>query len=417
MTTNKAICKRLTSLFLAYALIVIVSSCGDDGMSLSGEEVPRTSLPRVTLTTANHVEITRKVIEAELVVESPFGTIDMTRPVTVKGRGNTSWWDSPKKSYTFFLNEDDAVLSMNEGKSWALIANYKDATMIRNDIAMYMGREMSRLEYTPDSRFVDLILNGRYWGVYQVLESIDAAIKRVNVGDDGFILEIDGKARYDDAVFYTTRLPEMPFNIKFPETKEGDDNYIFARDYVQKAEDCLFSDNFLDEERGYRQYIDMESFVEWYLINEICKNTDAAFYTSCYFSLSRGGKLKMGPLWDFDLAFGNHYVGGSINDAEHFYFKDKGWFARLFEDPAFVSLVKSRFNDYYTNRQQIYDRIDEDSRQLSSSLVWNNKVWYCLCNSSSSESKVLSVYADRIQLLKSWIEQRMNSLKAEIEVL
>lgn len=404
-------------MLLAYAAIAIVSSCGDESISLSGEEVPRTSLPRVTLTTANNEEITRKTINAEIMMESASGTINMSKPVTVKGRGNISWWDAPKKSYTFFLKEGDGVLSMDKGKSWALIANYKDATMIRNDIAFYIGREMSLLDYTPDSRFAELILNGRYWGVYQVSETIDAAANRVDVGDDGFILEIDGKARYDDVVFHTTRLPEMPFNIKYPETKEGDENYTFARDYVQKAEDALFSDDFLDEERGYRQYIDMPSFVEWYLVNEICKNTDAAFYTSCYFSLARGGKLKMGPVWDFDLAFGNHYVGGSINDPEHCYFMDKGWFARLFEDPSFVSMVKSRFDDYYTNRQKIYDRIDEDCRLLSSCLVWNNKIWGCICNSSSSENDVLSAYRNRIQILKSWIERRMNNLKEEIEKL
>lgn len=404
-------------MLLAYAAIAIVSSCGDESISLSGEEVPRTSLPRVTLTTANNAEITRKTINAEIKMESASGTIDISKLVTVKGRGNISWWDAPKKSYTFFLKEGDGVLSMNKGKSWALIANYKDATMIRNDIAFYIGREMSLLDYTPNSRFAELILNGRYWGVYQVSETIDAAANRVDVGDDGFILEIDGKARYDDVVLNTTRLPEIPFNIKHPETKEGDENYNFARDYVQKAEDALFSDDFLDEERGYRQYIDMASFVEWYLVNEICKNTDAAFYTSCYFSLTRGGKLKMGPVWDFDLAFGNHYVGGSINDPEHCYFKDKGWFARLFEDPSFVSMVKSRFNDYYTKRQKIYDRIDEDCRLLSSCLVWNNKIWGCICNSSSSENEVLSAYHNRIQILKSWIEKRMNSLKEEIEGL
>lgn len=403
-------------MLLAIAVTCFVCSCDDDGMLLWSDEVPTTNLPRVSLTTAGQADITRKMLDAEIVVENVSGGTDYSGSVMVKGRGNVSWWAYPKKSYTFFLKENVGLLSMEKGNTFALIANYYDATMIRNDVAMYMGREMSRLEYTPDCRYADLVLNGRYMGVYQVFETIDVAAHRVNVGDDGFILEIDGKARYDDILFYTTRIG-TPFNIKYPETTENSADYIFIRDFVQQAEDALYSSDFLDVERGYRQYFDMESLVEWYLVCEITKNADAAFHTSCYLSLARGGKLRMGPLWDFDLAFGNYDAGGNVNDPLHCYFKDKGWFVRLFEDPAFVSMVKSRFNDYYVGRQKIYDRIDEDSKLLASRMVWNNKVWGTLCKSSSSEERVLSAYSEQIERLKGWIETRMNSLKEEIDRL
>ncbi len=417
MTKNIKMLQIWTVMLLALATTAIFSSCGDDGYILSSDEVPLTNLPRVSLSTANNEEITRKITYADILVENAEGTTLFAGPVTVNGRGNTTWWENPKKSYEFFLDDKRPLLSMGEGVSWVLLANYNDATLIRNDVAMFMGREMGHLDYTPDSRFVDLILNGRYWGVYQMLEPVEVSENRVDVGNDGFLIEIDGKARYDDPIFYTTRLAGAPFNIKYPETMEGDENYAFIKDFVQKAEDALHSPDFLDEERGYRKYIDVDSFVEWYLVNEISKNIDAAFYTSCFFSLVRGGKLKMGPLWDFDSAFANNKSGGRINDPKHAYFKDKGWFARLFEDPAFVAKVKSRFNEYYSNRQMIYDRIDQDAMLLSSRMVWDNKVWGRLCDSSSSENSVLSEHAERIQLLKGWIEERMRNLKAEMDAL
>ena len=405
-------------LFLfAWAVIFFLNSCEDEGYSLSEDEVPRSNLPRVTVATPNQAEITRKIIHANISIENAAGMPEMASPMTIKGHGNTSWWEYPKKSYTLFFERSTPLLSMPEGLSWVLMANSKDVTLLRNDIAMFMGREMSHLDYTPDSRFTDLILNGRYWGIYQVFEALEVSPNRVDVGEDGFLLEIDDKARYDETIFFSTHLPSVPFNIKYPETIENDENYLFIKNYVQKAEDALYSNNFMDEDKGYRHYMDIDSFVDYYLINEISKNADAAFHTSCFLSLARGGKLKMGPLWDFDSAFGNYTSEDNVNSPDCSYCRDKGWFARLFQDPMFVALVKARFNDYYMQRQLIYEHIDEMSGLLADQIVWNNKVWGRLCHSSSSESKVLSVYAERVQFIKDWIERRMKSLKAELDEL
>ena len=242
----------------------------------------------------------------------------------------------------------------------------------------------------------------------------------MNVGDDGFLLEIDAKAASDEITFRTTHIGQ-PINIKDPDVVEGDDNYNYVKDFLEKADAALFADNFTDEAEGYKKYLDMDSFVEWYLVNEISKNNDAVFYTSCYMNLKRGGKLKMGPLWDFDVAFGGYWDnerGQTIaNVPENFYIKDVAWYARLFQDPVFVSKVKERFNDYYANKQMIYDHIDATATLLLDQVVEDNKLWGTITEKSASTEEVKAAYLEKVTYLKTWIGQRLEWLNTNINAL
>ena len=174
--------------------------------------------------------------------------------------------------------------------------------MVRNQTAFYMGK-LSYLEYTPQFHFVELFLNGQYHGTYMVGDKLKIGKNRVNVGDEGFLLEVDERAEEENGVFFRTDSLRQPINIKDPDVNYDDVNYVYIMDYVRSAEKVLFSENFKDKDNGWRKYMDIVSFVDWYLINEIVKNGDAAFYTSTYMNLKRGDKLKMGPLWDFDTSF------------------------------------------------------------------------------------------------------------------
>ena len=195
------------------------------------------------------------------------------------------------------------MLGEHKDKAWVLLGNYADKTMLRNSTAFYMG-EISNLDYTPKAHFVELMLNGRYQGTYQLCEKLKRSKHRVDVGDDGFLLEIDDNYLPEDAVFRTPNL-KRPVNIKSPSVETGSEDYNYVKDFVTTAENALYSTNFTDPENGWQKYMDMDSFVDWYLICEIARCNDAVFFTSCYMNLTRGGKLKMGPIWDFDTAFGN----------------------------------------------------------------------------------------------------------------
>ena len=178
----------------------------------------------------------------------------------------------------------------------------------------------------------------------------------------------------------------------------------------------LYSDYFLDTNKGYRKYFEVNSIVDWYLINEIAKNIDAAMQTSCYLYFRRGGKVKFGPIWDFDVAFGNYVHGNpevndSVNRPDGFCIKNARWFERFFLDPQFVKSVKRRFSDYYDNRQKIYDYLDLRASFVIEEIYHDNMVWGKVCDIYADEEKVKTVYKEKVDFLKNWLEDRFLWLK------
>lgn len=401
-------------LFLICVLSCLVS-CSDDQVEIPGSDISYTGIPIVSIQTPEQVAVKRQYVQHSILnITYSSDLMFLSGEIMIKGRGNTSWV-YPKKPYSFMQANGPQPAA-----SWVLLANYDDKSLMRNDVAFFMGREMSSLDFTPRFWFADFILNGQYEGVYQIGEGIDVGADRVDVGEDGILLEVDGKSRYHEVTFSTTRLTH-PINIHYPEVLEGSAEYNEIRSYVQKAEDALFAENFTDEKDGYRKYFDIDSFVEWYIINEIAKNVDAAFFTSCFIHLRKGGKLKMGPLWDFSMAFGGHKdneFGRTVaNVPENFYLRNVRWYARLFQDPVFVAKVKERFNHYFSHRQMIYDRIDVDCQLLLHKVYLDNRLWGRLCDKNASEKKVESAYQTHVEDMKEWIEKRMQWLKTNIDAL
>lgn len=334
--------------------------------------------------------------------------------VRIKGRGNSTW-SLPKKPYKLKFDKKQSLLGEPKDKEWVLLANYTDKTSIRNELAFFMSR-MSQLEYTNRTHFVELVLNNVYVGTYQLGEQLKISKDRVDVGGDGYLLEIDAKAAADDVTFNVKHISK-PINIKDPDVEMGGEAYNYVVEYVQKVDSVLYAANFMDPTEGYAKYIDVSSFVEWYLINEIAKNNDASFWTSCYMNLSRGGKLKMGPIWDFDIAFGNINYNGN-NTPEGFMIKNKAsWYARLFKDENFVAKVKERFNYYYENKNVLFDEVNENASYLKYSVVENNAVWNTLYEYTWPNYAIWGSYDNEVAYLKQWIEARMEWLKAEFDAM
>lgn len=231
------------------------------------------------------------------------------------------------------------------------------------------------------------------------------------------MLEIDGKAGKDEITFKTKHL-ENPINIKEPDVTVGDADYIYVKNFIDEMEPVLYSDNMLKKPTEYRRYIDVESFVEWYLINEIAKNNDALFYTSCYMTFERGGKLKMGPLWDFDLAFGGYVLlaRARSNNPEGFHIKDEGYYKRLFLDTEFVTQVKKRYNDYYNNRDLIFQRIESDYELLVGKIIPENQTWG-IAKAIASEIEIMQQYKSCVENMKNWIRTRLDWLYYNINAL
>lgn len=376
-----------------------------------------TGLPVLWIETEGRADVTSKetYLNASLKLIEDVKTRaagDITKEaITIRGRGNTTW-SMPKKPYQIKFNEKTSLIDEPADKTWVLLANYSDKTMVRVSAAFYMG-QISNLDYTPRSHFVELILNGQYNGTYLLCEKPKIAKHRVNVGDDGFLLEVDAKAASDDITFKVLHLSQ-PVNIKDPDVKIGDENYTYISKHIEMIDSVLYSPDFTDEGTSWQKYMDMDSFVDWYLINEIAKNNDAVLYSSCYMNLKRGGKLKMGPLWDFDIAFGNiNYNDNFI--PEGFWIKNASWFSRLFKDPAFVAKVKERFDFFYSHRNDIMRDINENAEYLRYAVQENENKWHTLYNYTWPNYNIWGNHQNEIQSMKEWLNTRFEWLKVEFE--
>ena len=349
------------------------------------------------------------------------GTLD------IRGRGNTTW-TMPKKPYRVRLTTATDLLGMPSNRHWALLANFADKTLLRNDLVFDLGRRMG-WSYVPRSQFVHLRLNGQYDGVYQLTEHIRVDPSRVNVPElrvadtaaavvsGGYLLEVD-ELRGEDFCWDTPRA-RMPVCAKSPETLRQpgwEKQQAYITGYFRELEDALFGPNFTNPATGYAAYIDVPSAVDYLLLNELVKNVDGNLRRSTFFTKPRGGKLYFGPLWDYDLAIGNVNYDNADNTTG-WHIARAPWFARLMQDPAFVQRVKLRWQEIRNNgiltewRKQIITRWDYMSAEqrrnftrwpILSTWVWPNRV-------------VPGSYDGEMAALQEWLSARTNWMDEQLK--
>jgi hypothetical protein len=355
-----------------------------------------------------------------------YGILASSGTTEIKGRGNFTW-GLEKKPYSLKLAQKSALFGMPEHKRWVLLANHLDKTLIRNEVGFKLGAIFDNIAWTPHSEQVELYVNDDYQGVYQFTEAIKIDTNRVNITEikkgtpqGGYILEIDERK---NEVFNFTTTKGVVFCCSDPDDEldkviNGDTRTLFQKiqEDVQYAEDVLYSAGFADPDEGYRKYLDVDSFVDWYLIEEIAKYQDSAFYTSVYVYYDpTDEKYHMGPLWDFDTHFGN--TGAEGLDYTGFLIKGSKWISRLFGDPYFVSRVKARWNEKRSGVDALISFIDGRAASLSTAQTHNFEKWDITENVSGSNSQIAGTYAGEIGFLKMWLTGRINWLDTAINGL
>ena len=336
------------------------------------------------------------------------------KAIEIRGRGNSTWFLHPKKPYQIKFDDKTPFLGMPADKRWLFLAEYSDKSFMRNRIAFEMGY-LSKLEWTPESDFAEVFLNGQHQGLYHITQKVEESKNRVNITNDGYLLEIDQLERIDpdDVYFYSDH---FLINIKEPELIKNSPEYDYIRDYIRDFEDALFGPNFKDPVIGYQKYIDVESMVDWFLINEIAKNVDAKSFASIFMYLAPGQKLKMGPLWDFDLGFGNvNYA-----DPEYptgFWVLYHPWISRMLEDPFFVFKVKQRFAYFNSREDKLYELMDSYVPYLYLSQWENDQIWHTLGVWVWPNAQVFNTWEEELAYLKDWIGTRLDWMAGAIDKL
>ncbi|MFM7838947.1 MAG: CotH kinase family protein [Chitinophagaceae bacterium] len=363
--------------------------------------------------------------------------------IEVRGQSSQSF---PMKSYTIELRDDagnerkEALFGMSSESDWVLYAPYTDKTLMRNILAYTMSREMGR--WAAHCKFVEVIVNGDYVGVYVFMEKIKRDPSRVNVtklnttdisGDavtGGYIFSLDKQPNAWFSSYYTpnaTNANKRQFSYVYPKQEDiVPSQMAYLKSYVDAFENALAASNFQDPFTGVRKYADLSSFIDYLIVNEISRNVDG-YRLSTYFHKDRQSvnpRIFAGPVWDYDLAFRNaDYCSGSYVTgwALNFNYVCPGdgaglipfWWDKLFnQDTTFQADLRCRWKQLsqstisYDRLTRLIDSLagvvqEAQQRHFKRWPILGKYVW-------PNPQPIATTYAQEIDLLKSWLSARLD---------
>jgi hypothetical protein len=376
------------------------------------------------------------------VIADGFNHYDGKIGIEIRG-ASSQWFD--KKSYSFETrNEDDSnnnvpLLGLPRENDWVLHGPYSDKSLMRNAITYIMAGWI--MEYAPRVRFCEVIINEHYKGVYFMTEKIKVDKNRVNIskmdaddisGDEltgGYIIKIDKEAGDENGLWTSGYSPqpgawqETRFLYHYPKPNDiTTEQEAYIQDFIGDFELTLKGSDYDHPTKGYRKFIDVESFIDFMIINEVGRNVDGYRLSTFMYKDrdSKGGKLKKGPVWDFNLAFGNvDYCTGpgtagwalDFNQAcpddfwiIHF------WWDRLRQDEAFYLEAEERWKTLRQEKlsdERIFNMVDSLADLLLLPATRNFQQWSVLNNYVWPNSFVGGTYNAEVQFLKDWLKNRL----------
>ena len=381
--------------------------------------------------------------------------------IGIEIRGESSQFFD-KKSYGFetwdsqYNDLDVALIGFPEEEDWILYGPFSDKSLIRNKLIYELSNRMGR--YTTKTEFVELTINYEYKGLYIFMEKLKRDKNRIDISklenadideeliSGGYIIKIDKSdmedGSYTDYNSFQSQFDvfgnengdiRINFNYEYPKPGEihaNQKNYI--KNYFYEFESSLASNNFKDPINGFRKYIDEDSFIDFFILNELSNNVDG-YRLSTYLQKDRNEKLVIGPIWDFNLSFGNaDYCGGERYDVWCFKFNERClgdywnvpfWWNRFLEDEKFVDKLKGRWNQLRLNilsDNNILTLIEEQYSFLNNEtdiINRNFNKWKIFGIYIWPNSFIGNNYYEEIDFLKNWIKERTKWLDESINNL
>ena len=361
---------------------VTVQNCGDDYWG--------TGLPVVMINTPNGQPITSKEVWTEgasiKIYENRETVVYDNSALSIRGRGNSSW-NFPKKPYALKLEKKAEILGMPSSKRWALLANYDDRTLMRNQISNEIAHCTSLstgLGWTPSGKYVELVFNGQHQGNYYLSEQVRVESNRLDIDEySDCLYEIDRNDMSEDYTFRSA-IKNFPYHIKSPDAPDVT--------YFKGKIDAL--ETALNNGSGYASLLDYNSFADHWIIQELTQNFETRGSSPgsvyCYYVYdSNGGKVKMGPVWDFDYSTynlywllkanrefcsgttvpANGYMPNALVNSCSLYYD------YLFNDSTFKATVKQRWNAMKSKLDAIASRFDFWYQKLYASEQLNWAMW------------------------------------------
>lgn len=404
------------------------------------DEPPAYVTPVVRIQTQNNAPIVSKetYIDAAVTLTDSTGTVTLNDIAAgVRGRGNYTW-QLDKKGYRIKFKQKQAMLSTYKCKSWALLPNLTDKTLLRNYYAMQVARRTENLVWATDAKLLELYINNEYLGVYLLCDQTQVDENRVNVqidttdADTGFLLERDRYALDDPDLVegrdYFT-IPEdyfywptsehtsgaIPYVLKSPEYPSRDDYvteaeftaavdvYTAQFNFIKEYVTCAFYAAQEDDYVTFASLCDAPSFAEYFLMDQVFANYEIDRYSSFYFFRDKGGKLKAGPVWDFDVA-----AGYSDPDPEHRFRNCNNWFIPLSDDAAFMKLYAESLYKYTDMIKQEGNKLRKVAADNAAAIERNNKKWpvTTVIHPMNATLSAIKTYDAQLEYLIDFVHRR-----------
>ena len=424
-----------------------------------GGDENEAALPQFLISTNGATIVDEPKIDATLTI-TELGVTTHTGAIGIEIRGSSSQF-FPKKSYGFETRDENnedldvALLDFPEEEDWILYAPYSDKSLLRNHLIYQLSNEMGR--YASRTKLAEVYINEVYKGVYVFMEKLKRDDNRIDInklkddensGEDltgGYILKIDKADGFSETNYNEMNSFQSPFDppsasvgqkVHFlyddPDAEDiTPEQKTYITDYVTGFETALASDDFTDPTLGYAAYIDTESFIDFFLLNELSNNVDG-YRLSTWLTKDKNEKLKMGPIWDFNLAFGNaNYCSGAATDVWTYRFNERCpgdtwqtpfWWYRLLEDPAFVAQLQTRWNTLRAgvlSEASITSTLDSyiSLMEADGAITANFETWSILGTLVWPNSFVGATYEQEADYLEDWIIERLSWMDAAIDGL
>lgn len=367
--------------------------------------------------------------------------------IGIETRGTSAQWYSPKKSYGIETWDalgndiDTAFLNFPSEEDFILYGPYMDKSLINNVLIMKLGNDLG--QYASRTRFVELLINGQYEGLYIMMEKIKRDKNRLDIaklkpdeisGDDytgGYIVKIDHRDNEGWISDYPAlhNREDIFYQYIYP---DASDMPIIQKQYIKEFitdfEDAVMSSNYINSKGNhYSMYIDLESFAETFIINELSKNVDGYRLSSYFYKDkdSRGTKLMAGPFWDFNFSLGNaDYCGGDNTSGWVYYQCDAtrypAWWDRLLQDQEFQNVLRCRWEELRENKlstPRIHEIVDSLTAVVSEAQERNFERWPILGTYVWPNPPYFAdaqSHLDIINAMKSWIEARVEWMDANV---
>lgn len=381
-------------------------------------------LPIISIHTENQIITdTTKIFTDYKIFDNKENNLSDTPKKTgkfkIKIRGSSSK-EFPKQSYYIktyndkLEKENTKLLNLPEENEWVLYAPYIDLSLMRNVISYDLSRKMGH--YSPRTRYCHLVINNNYRGIYVLTEKIKVDKNRVNIEKSkknnfsgAYIIKLDkGKGEVWRSSYNAqvdTGFGKWFFYVYPKPSNLSGSQKNDIKQYISDFEKAIV------ENKNWKDYIDIESFIDYQILMEIAKNVDA-YRLSMYFSKDVEGKLKIEPIWDMNLTFGltSYYEGYII---EGLMYEDKAtpfWWTSFLKDDEYRKLFVKRWKEYrgsFLSISEFHRLIDRNYKKLNSEVSYNTYKWNAFQEKSNWRKYDQKSYKESIDYLKSWSKKRL----------